>query len=89
MGGWFGVGGGTHSSLYHAQILGDAQIVVAQVVVVALGLAASLWATWKISRRDLELRATSAIGVRVAALSLVVACGAVAGYLYVIMHAAS
>ena len=89
VGGWFGVGGGTHSSLYHAQILGDAQIVVAQVVVVALGLAASLWATWKISRRDLELRATSAIGVRVAALSLVVACGAVAGYLYVIMHAAS
>ena len=89
IGSWFGVGGGTHSSLYHTQILSDPQIVVAQVVVVALGMAASLWATWRIAKRDIEPLAAHVAGARVAALGLVVACGAAAGYLYVIMHAAS
>jgi NosR/NirI family nitrous oxide reductase transcriptional regulator len=89
IGSWFGVGGGTHSSLYHAQILTNSQIVIAQVVVVALGMAASLWATWRISGRDVEPLAAHPLGARAAALALVVACGTIAGFLYVIMHAAS
>jgi hypothetical protein len=89
VGAWFGVGGGTHSSLYHTQILSDPQIVVAQVVVIALGMAASLWATWRISRRDVEPLASHPLAARLSALGLVLACGASAGFLYVIMHAAS
>ncbi len=89
VGAWFGVGGGTHSSLYHTQILSDPRIVVAQVVVIALGMAASLWATWRISRRDVEPLASHPLAARLSALGLVLACAASAGFLYVIMHAAS
>jgi len=89
IGAWFGVGGGTRSSLYHTQILSDPQIVIAQVVVIALGMAASGWATWRISRRDVEPLAVHPLVARLSALGLVLACAASAGFLYVIMHAAS
>jgi len=88
IGAWFGAGS-TRSSLYHTQILTDPQIVIAQIVVVGLGVAASLWATWRIAKRDLVPAATHPVGVRLASLSMVLACGVTAGFLYVIMHAAS
>jgi len=88
IGSWFGAGS-THSSLYHTQILGDPQIVIAQVVVVGLGMAASLWAMARITARDVASDAVHPVGARVAAMALVVACAVSAGFLYVIMHAAS
>jgi len=89
IGAWFGIGGGVHSSIYDFRILSNPNIVIAQVVVIALGTLASLWATWRISERDLVPVSRHALGVRVASLTVVLACGVAAGFLYVIMHAAS
>jgi hypothetical protein len=89
VGAWFGLGGGVHSSLYGFRILSNPNIVIAQVVVIGLGTLASLWATWKITGRDLVQVSDHAMGARLASLGVVLACGVAAGFLYVIMHAAS
>jgi NosR/NirI family nitrous oxide reductase transcriptional regulator len=86
---WFGAGSGTHSSLYQTHMLTNPEIVVVQVIVMALGTAASLWATWRISQRDIEPLSGNRMAARLSALAIVLLCGVAAGFLYVIMHAAS
>lgn len=83
----FGLGS-THSSLYNVAILSVPQIVIAQVVVIALGTVGASWATWRIASKELGPVSNNLAALRVASMSLVVACGAAAGFLYVIMHAA-
>jgi hypothetical protein len=62
--------------------------VFTQVVVMALGTLAAAWSTWKIAGRELVPVSRSPIGVRMATLGFVIACGAAAAALYVMMHAA-
>jgi NosR/NirI family nitrous oxide reductase transcriptional regulator len=88
IGAWFGAGS-THSSLYHTRILSDPSIVIAQIVVIALGTLASLWAMNKIFNRDLKPLARNEIAMRLSVSLIVLACGFVCGFLYYIMHAAS
>ena len=80
--------GGARSPLYSAALLSDPRIITVQLVVVGLGTAGSLWATWRIANRELVPVSRSATGVRVAALSLVLVCGIVAAWLYVLINAA-
>jgi hypothetical protein len=68
--------------------ISDARIITVQLVVVGLGTAASLWATWRITNRELVPVSRSAVGVRIAGVSLVLACGVVAAWLYVLINAA-
>ncbi len=77
-----------HSPLYTARLLSDSRIVIAQLAVIALGTAGSLWSTWRITNRELVPVSRGAVGVRVATLSLVLVCGAAAAVLYVLIHAA-
>ncbi len=88
IGSWFGAGS-THSSLYNTHILTNPQIVIAQLVVVGLGMVASLWATHKIALRDLRPSAARPIAAEVSGIAMVLVSAGVAGFLYVIMHAAS
>lgn len=88
IGAWFGAGS-THSALYNTRLLSDPAIVLVQVGVIALGTLASLWASWKITGRDLLPVSGHSGALRVSVSLLVVACGAAAGILYVLMHAAS
>jgi NosR/NirI family nitrous oxide reductase transcriptional regulator len=78
----------TGSPLYQARLLSDPRIVVAQLAVISLGTLAALWSTWRIANRELVPVSRRTVGMRVTALSLVLACGAVAAVLYVLMHAA-
>jgi len=80
---------GTNSALYSTRILSVPGIVLVQVLVVALGTAAALWSTWRIGSRELVPLSRSAFGVRLATTTFVLACGATAAILYVIMHAAN
>ena len=88
IGSWFGAGS-THSTLYHTQILTDPQIVIAQLVVIGVGMAASLWATHKIALRDIRPAAAHPLAAEMVGISMVAATAIAAGFLYVIMHAAS
>ncbi len=81
--------GSDHSALYNTSLLNGTGIVIAQVVVLALGTVAALWATWRIGTRELVGASSRPIGIRVASLGFVVASGASAAFLYVIMHAAT
>jgi NosR/NirI family nitrous oxide reductase transcriptional regulator len=76
------------SPLYQARLLSDPRIVTAQLAVIALGTAGALWATWRIASRELVPVSRGAVGVRVAALGLVLACGVAAAVLYGLIHAA-
>ncbi|HUY07266.1 MAG TPA: 4Fe-4S binding protein [Acidimicrobiales bacterium] len=80
--------GSTKSMLYHTHILSIGGIVNVQLIVIALGTAASMWASWKISNRELILISRHPIAARSIALALPLACGLVAGVLYIIIHAA-
>jgi hypothetical protein len=80
---------GVNSSLYNSRILSDPRIITLQVAVIALGTAGALWATWRITNRELVGVSRSALVVRTTTLALVVVCGAVAGLLYVAMQAAN
>ena len=84
----FGSSPGIRSPLFTARVLSDPRIVIAQVAVMALGTLAALWSVWRISGRELVPVSRSAIGVRVAALGLVLGCGAAAAVLYVSIQAA-
>ncbi len=77
------------SPIYGFHILTDGWIVVVQVAVILAGTAAAAWATWKIAGRELVPVSRNALGVRIATLGMVLACGATASVLYVLMHAAS
>ena len=78
----------THSPIYHFHLMTNGWIVFTQVAIIAVGTLAAAWSTWKISGRELVSISRSAIGVRLATLSVVLAAGAAASLLYVIMHAA-
>jgi len=83
----FGLGS-TSSSLYNTSVLSGNSVVIAQLIVMAIGTAAAAWVTWRIADRDLVGISTRATPVRVASAGFAVACGAAAAYLYVLMHAA-
>jgi NosR/NirI family nitrous oxide reductase transcriptional regulator len=80
--------GSTTSSLYKAQLLADPSIVVVQLIVIILGTLASMWASWRIAKRDLVPLTDHPRGVQVAAVSLAAVCGVAASVLYVLMAAA-
>ena len=88
IGAWFGAGS-THSSLYNLRLMSDSGIVAVQVAVIALGTVAAMWATWRISGRDLVPVASHPAAARVVPVATMVALGATAAFLYLIMHAAS
>lgn len=81
--------GSTHSRLYNASLLTGNEIVVAQVVVVAVGALASLWAMWRIGTRELVPASSRPVATRIASLGIVVVSGGMAIVMYVIMHAAT
>ncbi|MDA8046393.1 MAG: 4Fe-4S binding protein [Actinomycetota bacterium] len=78
----------TRSPIYNFSLMTNGWIVFTQVAIIALGTAAALWATWRIAGRELIPISRSALGVRLTTLSVVLASGAGAALLYVIMHAA-
>jgi len=80
--------GSTKSVLYNTQILSINGIVNVQLIVIAIGTAAAMWATWKIAGHELSTVSHHRIALRVVAIALPLACGLVAGILYVIIHAA-
>lgn len=80
---------GTNSSLYNARILSDPRIINVQVAVMALGTLGALWATWRITNRELVGVSRSALAVRTTTLGLVAVCGAGAALLYVAIQAAN
>jgi NosR/NirI family transcriptional regulator, nitrous oxide reductase regulator len=83
----FGLGS-THSSMYNTSVLAGNSLVIAQLVVMAIGTVAAAWATWRIAGRDLAVVSTNGATVKVASTGFAVACGLAAAYLYVLMHAA-
>jgi len=80
---------GANSSLYHARILSDPRIIAVQVAVVGVGTLAAMWATLRITNRELVGVSRSALAVRASSLALVAACGTAAAVLYVAMQAAN
>jgi len=88
VGHFFGAGS-THSALYSYHIIDNPWIVVVQVAIIGLGTLGSLWATWRITNRELVQVSRSAVGIKLATTSLVLICGFAAAILYVAMHAAS
>ena len=81
--------GSVHSSLYRSSIIAaPSGIVAVQVAVVAMGTLAAAWTTWRIAGRELVGISTGRVGIRVAGLSLVAACGVAACLLYVLIHGA-
>ncbi|MDA8393198.1 MAG: 4Fe-4S binding protein [Actinomycetota bacterium] len=85
---WFG-DGSTKSYLYNYRILSNPHIVLTQLVVVGLGLVGSVWATWRISGRELAPISAKPLAARFAVEAMALATGGAILFLYVIMHAAS
>ncbi|MGC8465062.1 MAG: 4Fe-4S binding protein [Acidimicrobiales bacterium] len=88
VGNLFGAGG-VHSTLYNMRLLSNPGIVAVQVVVIVLGMLASIWATWKIADRELLPISQRPAVIRIVTLALPLLFGIGAALLYVIMHAAS
>jgi 4Fe-4S binding protein len=84
----FGSTSAIHSSLFNMRILSDPRIIVAQVAVIALGTVGGLWATWRITGRELVSISRGKVGIRAAGLGLVLLCGLAAAVLYVLINAA-
>jgi NosR/NirI family nitrous oxide reductase transcriptional regulator len=80
--------GSTSSSLYNTNILSGNSLVIAELIVMALGTAAAAWATWRIADRDLVAVSRGGAAVKVVSSLFAVVCGLAAAYLYVLMHAA-
>ncbi|ACU54374.1 cyclic nucleotide-binding protein [Acidimicrobium ferrooxidans DSM 10331] len=78
-----------HWSLLSDHLLAIPQIVEVQVGVMALGVVGGLWAMARIFDADLASIVRHRAVAKLSALALVVVFGAVAGWLYVIMHGAS
>jgi NosR/NirI family nitrous oxide reductase transcriptional regulator len=83
----FGLGS-TSSSLYNTNVMSGNSLVIAQLMVMALGTIAAAFATWRIAGRDLVAISTRGTSVKVASAGFAVACGLSAAYLFVLMHAA-
>jgi len=81
--------GSTHSPLYTMRILSNTNIIIAQVVVIGLGTLASIWAVHKIFQSEPNQFTGNRTFLRLAGTLVALACGIAAGYLYVIMQAAS
>ncbi len=81
--------GSTRSPIYGFHILSNGWIVAVQVAVIVAGTAASAWAMWRIAGRELVPVSRSPLAIRAATLGVVLACGAAASVMYVLMHAAS
>jgi len=79
---------GTSSSLYNTAILSDPRIIAVQVAVMVLGTLGALWATWRITNRELVGVSRNALVVRSATLGLTAVCGVAAALLYVAIQAA-
>jgi len=79
---------GTHSTLYNTSLLHTPGIVIAQLIVIGLGTAGSLWSMWRIGTRDMLPVSRSATVVRVTTSLAVIACGLTAALMYVAMQAA-
>jgi len=77
-----------HWSLVSAHLLSVPAIVDVQLGVMLLGTAAGAWAMLRIFDRDLAGIVRHRALARLSAVAVVVAFGAVAGWLYVIMHGA-
>ncbi len=80
--------GSTKSVLYNTHILSVGGIVNVQLIIIAIGTAASMWVSWKIANQDLLAISRYRVTTRLVALALPLACGIVAAVLYAIMHAA-
>ncbi|MDA8045392.1 MAG: 4Fe-4S binding protein [Actinomycetota bacterium] len=78
----------TRSAIYNFSLLNNGWIVAAQVAVISLGTLAAAWSTWKIAGRELVPVSRNAVAARATSLAVVLATGAAAGFLYLIMHAA-
>lgn len=82
--------GTAKSGLYQASILSSSSsVVLVQVLVIALGTAAALWTTWRISGHELVPLSRGGVGVRLASSGVALACGTAAAVLYVLIHAAN
>ncbi len=82
--------GSTSSRLYHASLIAsNAGIIAVQDLVIALGTAAAMWASWRIAGRDLAPLSRRPLAARVAATALAGALGVVVAVLYVWMNAAN
>ena len=75
------------SPLNGVRLLADPRIVTVQIAIIGLGTLAALWSTWRIASRELVPVSRSSVGIRVASLSLVAACGIAAACLYAPAHA--
>lgn len=78
----------TRSPLYSFSLMTNGWIVFTQVAVIAVGTLAAAWSTWKITQRELVPVGRHVAGLRATTLTFVLACGAAAAVLYVLMHAA-
>jgi hypothetical protein len=76
-------------SLVNYHLISNPAIVDVQLVVMAIGIIGSVYAVLKIFPRDIAPFVQRVVGAKVAAVMLMVALGGVAGWLYIIMHAAS
>ncbi len=83
-----GSSGHISSPLYRMRMLSDPRIVTVQIAVIAAGTIGGLWSTWRITGRELVPLSRGGAAVRVAALGLVLVCGAAAALLYLLMNAA-
>jgi polyferredoxin len=80
--------GTAHSPLYNVHVLSTAGVVRSQLIVVALGMIASAYATWRIVGRDLRSMSLRANGLRVATSGFTLLLGASMLALYVAMGGA-
>jgi NosR/NirI family nitrous oxide reductase transcriptional regulator len=80
--------GGHAPKLAHYAILTNWGVIYAQLAVMALGTAASLYVMWRISKRDLEPLSQRPQVARMASLAMVLALGFGLAVAYLPMHAA-
>ncbi|MHB8191622.1 MAG: 4Fe-4S binding protein [Ferrimicrobium sp.] len=80
---------GVHLGIYNTRLLTDPWIVTVQVAAMGIGTAATLFATYRIARRDLSSRSARPRLALVVSLALVLGISLLATLIYIPMHAAS
>ncbi|MCL4448838.1 MAG: 4Fe-4S binding protein [Actinobacteria bacterium] len=81
---------GFNSPGYNVHIIGSfTGIIATQVGVVALGTLASLYAIWRINKRDVAVHTTRPVLLKLLSFSMVLIIGAAIAWIYVLMNAAS
>jgi hypothetical protein len=80
---------GVHPGIYNTRLLTNPSIVSVQLAIMGLGTAASLYAAYRISLRDLGPQSSRPKAVVTATLIMVFAIGVLATIVYMPMHAAS